>query len=56
MDGSEAHTLLQRLQTLKGNLKLVLVGEPGGVVDHIDPEEGDDRHLGGRWRCAAVLW
>jgi hypothetical protein len=43
MDGVE-RTLLQRLQTLKGDLKLVLVGKLGGVVDHIDPEEGNDRH------------
>jgi hypothetical protein len=38
---------LERLQTLESNLKLVLVGKLGGVVDHIDPEKGDDRHLGG---------
>ena len=35
---------MQRLQTLKGDLEDVGVGELGGVVDHIDPEQGDDRH------------
>ena len=46
-EGQAGRTLLQRLQTLESDLKFVLVGKLGGVVDHIDPEEGNDRHLCG---------
>jgi hypothetical protein len=49
--GGEGRTLLQRLETLKGDLELVLVGELGGVVEDVDPEEGDDRHGGRRCGC-----
>lgn len=39
------HTLLKWLQALECDLKKVLVGEPGGVVGHIDAEKRDDRHF-----------
>ena len=42
-----ALTLLELLEALKGNLKGILVGEPRGVVEDVDPEQGNDRHLDG---------
>lgn len=47
---------MQRFQTLKGDLKDVGVGKLGGVVDHIDPEEGDDRHVCDGVGIAAVFF
>jgi len=46
-EGSLPLTLLQSLEALKGNLEFVLVGELGGVVENLDAQERDDRHLGG---------
>jgi hypothetical protein len=58
---------LELLEALECDFEAVLVGEAGGVVHDIDPEEGDDRHLGG-WvgvlvreteKCcvvATILW
>ncbi len=39
-------TFLERLEALKSDLELVLVGEFGGVVENLDAEEGNDRHGG----------
>ena len=39
------HTLLQRLQTLKGDLELVWIAELGWVVEDVDAQERYDRHL-----------
>lgn len=50
------HTLLQRLQTLKGDLEDVRVGELGGVVDHVDPEQGDDRHVCDGWVAVVFVF
>lgn len=44
---SNCHTLLELLQALKGDFELVLVGEFGGVVVHLNPKERHDRHGGG---------
>lgn len=41
-----ALTLLQLLQALEGDLKLVAIGELGGVVEYVDPQQRDDRHDG----------
>lgn len=43
------HTLLERLETLKSNLKNIFVGKLGGVVYNIDPKKRDDRHLESMW-------
>lgn len=45
--GWESFTLLKLLQTLERDLELVVVGEPGGVVEDIDPKKRYNRH-GGR--------
>lgn len=42
-----SRTLLELLKALKGDFKLVLVGELGGVVHDIDPQKRDDGHGGG---------
>jgi hypothetical protein len=41
----ELHTLLQRLQTFKGDLELIRVTELGWVVEDVDAQERYDRHL-----------
>lgn len=41
------HTLLEGLETLKGDLELVLVNELGGVVQDLDAQQRDDRHCDG---------
>jgi hypothetical protein len=42
---SDVHTLLQRLQTLEGDLELVRVPKLGWVVENVDTQERYDRHL-----------
>lgn len=42
-----SRTLLELLKALKGDFKLVLVGELGGVVHDIDPQKRDHGHGGG---------
>lgn len=39
-------TLLQRLKTLEGDLKVVLVRELCGIVQDVDTEKRDNRHVG----------
>ena len=43
-------TFFQLLETFKGDLELVLIGELGWVVEDIDPKKRDDRHVYGRYR------
>lgn len=41
-------TLLELFQALKRDLELVVVGEPSGVVEDIDPKKRHNRHGGRR--------
>lgn len=45
-------TLLKLFQALKGNLKLVRLVKPRGVVLDLDTEQRDDRHSG---LCGGVV-
>ena len=49
---SRQRTLFKLLEAFKGNLKLVLVGELGGVVDNLDAKERNDRHSAQKEYCA----
>jgi hypothetical protein len=41
------HTFLKGLQTFECNLKEIGIAKLGGVVQHVDAEEGYHRHLDG---------
>ena len=44
--GARGRTLGERLEAFEGDLELVLVCEAGGVVDNLDVQKRNDRHLG----------
>lgn len=39
-----AQTMLELLETLEGDLELVLVGKHGGVVNNLDAKKRNNRH------------
>jgi len=42
---NNAHTFLEGLEALKGNLKFIFIGEFGGIVQDIHSEKRHNRHL-----------
>ena len=50
-----SHTLLELLETLKGDFKLIWRVERGRVVLDLDAEERNDRHIDGLSELSCLL-